>query len=668
MADLVGQSLGRYHILEQLGEGGMAVVYKAFDTRLERNVAVKVILSGKEHKEKFLKRFEREAKALASLSHPNIVKVIDYGDHEGVPYLVMEYIPGGTLKQKLSNKPVSWQEAIRLLLPIARSLAYAHENKIIHRDIKPANILITQSGEPMLSDFGIAKILEVEETLDLTGVGVGIGTPEYMSPEQAQGNLVDARADIYSLGVVFYELVTGRKPYQADTPMAVVYKLASEPLPRPKNFVPELPDYVDELLLKALAKNPKDRFQDMGEFAAGLEKRLAMAGKPDDKKPNGWGMSWVKWGIAFAVLLVLSGVFFSFFKSRLALPAFSGISSVTQPASLEAQQIPMPTLDCRDGNNCVTVAPDKVTYRIIVDAKKQWSDTGILVHENDLVRIYNLTGRWRSSPDYSWVDGTQCGNTCLDCLMTSTEEGSLVARIGGGEHYCGANSETISDRGGKLSLSFNDCPSDTSCFSDNQGQLEMLVDVIPNSSGSTPGQEFTFLVAEDFEDSKIQLENFSTDSNQWQIVEEMDGNKVFQVDNRNGLEYPSFAFGEDQWTDYITEYRVKLLDQTGSVGIQVRSDTSSAYYVVDMGVGEMYLAYPTATEWVRLLTKFPPVKLDTWHTFKVIVNGNNIQVFIDNARWIDTDDSRYAKGAILIFASPGTYAQIDDIKVVEIKK
>lgn len=270
MFNLIGQSLGRYHVLEQLGEGGMATVYKAFDTRLERNVAIKVILPSRQQDEKFLKRFEREARALAQLSHPNIVKVLDYGDHEGVPFLVMEYIPGGTLKQKV-GKPIPWQEAARLIAPIARALEYAHQQKIVHRDIKPANILLTQSGEPMLSDFGIAKILESEETVDLTGTGVGIGTPDYMAPEQGSGQAVDHRTDIYALGIVFYELVTGRKPYQADTPMAVMIKKITDPLPRPKQFAPGLPDSVERALLKALMKNPGERYADMGAFANALE-------------------------------------------------------------------------------------------------------------------------------------------------------------------------------------------------------------------------------------------------------------------------------------------------------------------------------------------------------------------------------------------------------------
>jgi len=276
MTNLIGQSLGRYHILEQLGEGGMATVYKAYDTRLERNVAIKVIRTdvyGSSVLERILKRFEREAKALARLSHPNIVKVHDYGEYEGAPYLVMEYLPGGTLKQKL-GKPIRWQDAARLIILLARAMEFAHQRGVVHRDVKPSNILITESGEPMLSDFGVAKIFDEEATVDLTGTSATVGTPEYMAPEQVVSKSVDHRADIYALGVVFYEMVTGRKPYLADTPMAVLFKHASEPLPLPKSFVPDLPDDVEKVLIKALAKQPEDRYQNMTELAIALEELL----------------------------------------------------------------------------------------------------------------------------------------------------------------------------------------------------------------------------------------------------------------------------------------------------------------------------------------------------------------------------------------------------------
>lgn len=279
MQSLVGQSLGRYHVLEQLGEGGMAVVYKALDTRLERDVAIKIIRRDAfppDQLELVLKRFEREAKSLARLSHPNIVKVLDYGEYEGSPYLILEHLPGGTLKGHM-GRALAWQEAVRLLLPVARALAYAHQQGIIHRDVKPANILMTQSDEPMLTDFGIAKILEIGEGRTLTGSGIGIGTPDYMAPEQGMGSKVDARADIYSLGIIFYELVAGRKPYIADTPMAIVLKHMTDPLPRPANFAPDLPEFVENVIIKTLAKAPEDRYANMSEVVMAFEKLLVEA-------------------------------------------------------------------------------------------------------------------------------------------------------------------------------------------------------------------------------------------------------------------------------------------------------------------------------------------------------------------------------------------------------
>jgi WD40 repeat protein/tRNA A-37 threonylcarbamoyl transferase component Bud32 len=274
MTNLIGKSLGRYRIVEQHGEGGMATVYKAFDTRLEMDVAVKVIrteIFAPSAVERALKRFEQETKSLAKLIHPNIVKVIDYGEYESKPFLVMPYHPGGTLKQLLQGKPIPWQEALHLLLPIARALSYAHKRGMIHRDIKPSNILITEAGDPLLTDFGIAKIIDEETTVDLTGTNDTVGTPEYMAPELVTSKSFDARVDIYALGVVFYEMVTGRKPFQADTPMAVLFKHASEPLPPPGQFAPDLPVAVERVLVKALYKNPKDRYQSMDEFASALE-------------------------------------------------------------------------------------------------------------------------------------------------------------------------------------------------------------------------------------------------------------------------------------------------------------------------------------------------------------------------------------------------------------
>lgn len=272
MTDLSGQFLGRYYLVERLGEGGMAIVYKGYDTRLERDVAIKIIRSAAfppEILSQILRRFEREAKSLAKLSHANIVNVYDYGEHDGSPYLVMEYLPGGTLKGRI-GRPIPWKEALSLFIPVARGVAYAHQRGILHRDIKPANILLTDGNEPKLSDFGIAKLFETEQATALTGIGTAIGTPEYMAPEQWNG-ITSIQTDLYSLGVVLYEMVAGRKPFVADTPAAILLKQATEPLPSPRKFAADLPEVLEHILIKTLAREPENRYKDVGGLLQALE-------------------------------------------------------------------------------------------------------------------------------------------------------------------------------------------------------------------------------------------------------------------------------------------------------------------------------------------------------------------------------------------------------------
>jgi serine/threonine protein kinase len=278
MSGLIGTNFGRYQITELLGAGGMATVYKAYDTRLEREVAIKVIRREAfpaDEMETLLKRFEREAKSLAKLSHSNIVGVLDYGEYEGLPYLVMEYLSGGTLKERL-GRPLPWREAIQMLLPIAYALDYVHNLNIINRDVKPSNILLTESGQPMLTDFGLVKIFgdQEKDATHLTSSGTGLGTPDYMAPEQWTGEPT-AQSDLYSLGVVLYEMITGHRPYTADTPAGVLLKQATEPLPLPKRYVPDLPRDVESVLLRALAKEPKDRYPNMRAFIEELQNLLA---------------------------------------------------------------------------------------------------------------------------------------------------------------------------------------------------------------------------------------------------------------------------------------------------------------------------------------------------------------------------------------------------------
>ncbi len=270
MTNFIGSNIGHYAVVEELGEGGMATVFKAFDSHLSRFVAVKIIRPDREINDKYQLRFEREAKALARLTHPNIVGIIDYGQQEDLSYLVMEFLPSGTLKNRMGS-PIPWGEAARMLVPVAHALQFAHENHIIHRDVKPSNILLTASGEPMLTDFGIAKLLEEDQTMELTAAGTNVGTPEYMAPEQLLGDSYDHRADIYALGVVYYEMVTGHKPFSAKTPGGVVAMQATQPLPSPRRYIPTLPDFVERVISLALAKDPLRRYQHMTDLGNALD-------------------------------------------------------------------------------------------------------------------------------------------------------------------------------------------------------------------------------------------------------------------------------------------------------------------------------------------------------------------------------------------------------------
>ena len=271
MSDLIGQTIGRYRIVQQLGTGGMANVYKAIDTRLERTVALKVIRSENMGETNFLERFDREAHALARLNHPNIVHINEYGELNGLPYLEMDYVPGGTL-ENLLGKLIPWSEAARFLSPVAFALDHAHQQGIIHRDVKPSNILITNNGEPMITDFGIAKIMEPDRSTLVTLPGFGVGTPAYMSPEQVMGKEIDGRSDIYSLGAVLYEMYTGHPPFRAETAMAVAVKQVHEPVPRPRRDLIPLPAAAENVVMTALAKQPEKRFPSMAVFAETLEK------------------------------------------------------------------------------------------------------------------------------------------------------------------------------------------------------------------------------------------------------------------------------------------------------------------------------------------------------------------------------------------------------------
>ncbi len=268
-----GQMLGPYRIVHQIGQGGMASVYKAYQPSMDRNVAIKVLPSQLAESPEFTARFQQEARIIARLEHPHILPVFDYGESDGITYFVMRYLEAGTLKSKMEAGPLSWDEIDRLFTQLADALGYAHSQGVVHRDLKPGNALVDEQGNIFLTDFGIAKLLE-SASPRLTQTDAIMGTPAYISPEQAKALPVDQRSDIYSLGIILYEMVTGRVPFTADTPLAVILKHVSDPLPLPSILKPDIPESVEQVILKALAKEPDNRYSTTAEFLAAWKRAL----------------------------------------------------------------------------------------------------------------------------------------------------------------------------------------------------------------------------------------------------------------------------------------------------------------------------------------------------------------------------------------------------------
>jgi serine/threonine protein kinase len=292
-SNLEGITLGKYRVLEPLGRGGMAQVYKAYHPQLDRYMAVKILRSDLVESEEFLARFRHEAHAVSGLRHANIVQVFDFDMQDDYYYMVMELLEGNTLRALLNDYRVRKQrmpltEIVRILKDILSGLSYAHGEGIIHRDIKPANIMLTKKGQAVLTDFGIAQIVgSTQHTVS----GALMGTLNYMAPEQGLKGECDTRSDIYALGIVLYEMLTGYTPFDADTPLAILMKHLNDPLPLPTQIDPALPVALEMIVLKALAKDPDDRFQsaeEMRKAIENIEQNLSMDTRPNVPPPGGF--------------------------------------------------------------------------------------------------------------------------------------------------------------------------------------------------------------------------------------------------------------------------------------------------------------------------------------------------------------------------------------------
>ncbi|MBW1834762.1 MAG: serine/threonine protein kinase [Deltaproteobacteria bacterium] len=311
---------GRYEIIKELGKGGMGVVYQAHDPQIDRPVALKVLREDRVVSKDFVSRFFKEAKFIGRLSHPNIVTVYDVGRDHGTIYIAMEYLQGQPFNEVIRSGKLSVEKIVDIALQVANALGYAHEKGIVHRDIKPSNIILTDEGNVKLTDFGIARA-EDSNAAQQTQAGVILGTPFYMSPEQVMGKRVDGRSDLFSLGVILYELIVGRKPFEGDH-FTAIFRAITDDIPvAPLKIDDSIPQSLSDLIMKALSKNPNKRFQTSKEMGYALKtclqakESLLLPGKPisPKKKPV---VSFLIMGLMAAVILGGTIYFFGAYNNK----------------------------------------------------------------------------------------------------------------------------------------------------------------------------------------------------------------------------------------------------------------------------------------------------------------------------------------------------------------
>ncbi len=421
--DLSGRTIGPYAVEQRLGVGGMAEVYRANHSALGVYRAIKVIRPEFATSDDFRARFQREAQSVAQLDHPNIVRVHDFGESNGLYYMVMQYVEGQTLNTiRKTRGSIPQAQAVEWILAVADALAYAHELGVVHRDIKPDNIMLDERGRIVLMDFGVAKLLTADTAM--TQTGVGIGTPAYMSPEQAEGGDITPATDVYAACVVLFELLTGRQPYEADTPIAVLVKAIHDPMPKPRDLNPDIDAQLEQILLKGTQKHPADRYTTAGALRNALAQwrdgKHAPAPPPAPapiaaERPRSAG-SWKRYVLLALLAVTAVGATFVLWPpaSEAPTPQVSGTDETTQadkPASRPAdiQQDPATNRD-RIASPITPFTPDLGTMWTSTFGDIHWNyfygerSRTLRVEQStwdEPTSTYVVSGRWgrRANPD-----------------------------------------------------------------------------------------------------------------------------------------------------------------------------------------------------------------------------------------------------------------------------
>jgi serine/threonine protein kinase len=684
MDDLTGKQFGPYQIVAPVGEGGMAAVYKAYQPSMERYVALKVLPRTYAEDPQFVSRFKREAKLLAQLQHPHILPVFDFGMAEGYTFIVMPFIQGGKLTDAMKGEPLPLARIRQVITQVGDALDYAHERGMIHRDVKPSNILIDERGNCLLTDFGLARM--VEDSVNLTSSGAIMGTPAYMSPEQGSGQKIDARSDIYSLGIVLFEMATGRVPYQAETPVAIVFKHIQDPLPLPRKVNPAIPEAVERVILKSLSKRPEDRYPTAGDMVQAIQ--LAIPADSDSKKstvfkksakaetppkvtpedelsptlvtkPKAGVPKWV-WGLIGIVILalIIGGGYWAFRADVIPFDLSIPIASVkatgtpvrtsSTPVTKASSQTPTST----------RVPPDVLHVDGILQAGQEllsankrygftYQPSGVLkVFENKsgktLWSTYGSIGdRVIMQDDGNLVVVTKADSIVWDSKTNSTQ----------GDYFL-----VMQDDGNLVIYRGKRGGSAVPIWATNT----VLNKVVPVSGpDAVPVDPSSILFQQNFE--KASANNSYTKFGNWSIVSDENGNHI--LCNNSSPNWVNLVFGNESWENYAVEAKVKTAEQNPDNSIEIYSRLNSAFtgYRGSLSYMRAFLFF---TSPFKNLT-FSSIKTESskWYTLRLEAFGDQIKFYIDNQLMGIAYDGQRSMGKSGVGVSPNVKACVDDIRV-----